>query len=142
MSQSAIFFPALVQALLSIGLLFLLGPARARSMRAAKQSVADRDVALGQNPWSDEATRIANNYKNQYEVPVLFYAIVAFAILFKQADGLMTSLAWVFALSRLVHTAIQVGPNVVMWRAAAFLVGVAALLAMWLLLGFRLWTGV
>ncbi len=142
MPQSAIFFPALVQALLSIGLLFLLGPARARSMRALKQAIGDKDVALGQNAWSEEATKIANNYKNQYEVPVLFFAVVVFAVIYRQADGLMTGLAWVFAVSRLVHAAIHVGSNVVMWRATAFLVGVATLLAMWLLLGFRLWTGV
>ncbi len=142
MSQSAIFFPVLVQALLSLLLLPVMGRARARSMREFKQNLTDKDVELGQNKWTEEASKVASNFKNQFEVPVLFFAVVAFALIYKQADGLMTGLAWVFAVSRLVHTAIHIGPNVVMWRAVAYLIGAVAVLAMWLVLGFRLWTGV
>lgn len=142
MSQSAIFFPVLVQALMSLLLLPLMGRARARSMRELKQNLTDKDVELGQNKWTEEASKVASNFRNQFEVPVLFFAVVAFALIYKQADALMTGLAWVFAVSRLLHAAIHIGPNVVMWRAVAYLVGVVAVLAMWLVLGFRIWTGV
>ena len=142
MSQSAIFFPVLVQALLTLAVLILLGPARARSMREQKQQLTDDDVRIGRNTWSEEATKVSNNFKNQFELPVLFYAIVAFALALKQADPVMTSLAWAFAVSRLVHAAIHVGPNVVMWRGVAYMIGAVALLAMWLLLGWRVWAGV
>ena len=141
MSQSAIFFPVLVQALLTLAVLILLGPARARSMREQKQQLTDDDVRIGRNTWSEEATKVSNNFKNQFELPVLFYAIVAFALALKQADPVMTSLAWAFAVSRLVHAAIHVGPNVVMWRGVAYMIGAVALLAMWLLLGWRVWSG-
>ena len=141
MSQTAIFFPALVQALLTLGVLILLGPARARSMRETNQQLTDDDLRIGRNKWSEEATKISNNFKNQFELPVLFYAIVAFAIALKQVDSTMTGLAWAFAASRLVHAAIHVGPNVVMWRGVAYIIGAVALLAMWLLLGWRVWVG-
>ncbi len=142
MSQSAIFFPTLVQALLTLAVLILLGPTRAQSMRETKQQLTDADVRIGRNQWTEQAIKVSNNFKNQFELPVLFFAIVAFAMALKQADGLMTALAWAFALSRLVHAAIHVGPNVVMWRGVAYIVGAVVLLAMWLLLGWRVWAGV
>lgn len=142
MSQSAIFFPALVQALLTLAVLILLGPTRARSMRETKQQLTDDDVRIGRNQWTEQALKVSNNFKNQFELPVLFFAIVAFAMALKQADSLMTGLAWIFAVSRVVHAVIHVGPNVVMWRGVAYILGAVVLLAMWLLLGWRVWAGV
>lgn len=139
--QSAIFFPALVQALLSLFLLPYMGTARARSMRENGQTIDDREVRLGRNPWNDDATKVANNYENQFETPVLFFAVTAFALILKQADAVMTGLAWVFALARLVHAGIHLGPNIVKWRAIAFLTAVVSLLAMWLILAWRVATG-
>ncbi|MFM9942054.1 MAG: MAPEG family protein [Hyphomicrobiaceae bacterium] len=142
MSQSSIAYPVLAQVLLTFAVLILMGPARSQSMRENRQQLTDRDVKIGQNVWSEQATKTANNYKNQFELPVLFYTACAFALLLKQADGLMVGLAWTFAFSRLAHAAIHIGPNVVIWRGAAFLFGAAVLLVMWLLLGWRLWSGI
>ncbi len=100
-------------------------------MRENGQKLSDPDVQLGRNAWSERATKLANNYKNQFELPVLFYAVAAFLLITSGVDDLMVALAWVFVLSRIAQTAIHIGPNVVIWRAAAFLVGVVALVAMW-----------
>ena len=56
---------------------------------------------------------------------MLFYAVVAFALITKGADALMIVLAWLFVLTRLVHAAIHIGPNKVRWRAPAFALGFA-----------------
>lgn len=141
MTQVAIFYPILLQVLLTLAVLVLMGPARSQSMRENRQQITDKDVAIGRIVWSEQATKVANNYKNQFELPVLFYAAAAFAVVFKQADALMVGLAWAFAISRVVHAIIHIGPNVVIWRGIAFLVGAAVLLAMWLLMAWRLWLG-
>lgn len=141
MSQSAIVLPAALQAVMSVLLLFLMGPARARSLRESKLTIEDHSVRLGINPWSDRAMQVSNNYKNQFELPVLFYAVVAFALVLKQADTIMIGLAWTFALSRLAHTAVHVSSNIVRWRAIFFVLGAIALLAMWLVLVWRIWNG-
>ena len=142
MSQSAIVLPAIVQALLAIVVLVLLGPARARSMRDGNQSLDDADVRVGRNTWSEQALKVSNSYKNQFELPVLFFAVVAFASILKQADAWMIGLAWGFVVSRVAHAAIHIGPNVVKWRGAAFLIGASLLSIMWLTLGWRVLTGV
>ena len=136
----AILYPVFLQVFLTFAILIAMGPARSQSLRASRTPMSDRDLALGQNTWSDAATKRANCFKNQFELPVLFYAAVAFALLLKQADALMLALAWAFALSRVVHAAIHVGINNVTWRAIAYLVGAAALLTMWIVLAIRVTT--
>lgn len=137
MSQSAIVLPAAVQALLSILLLFLLAPARARSLRKQGLTVDDRSVRLGLNDWSDEALQIAACYKNQFEAPVLFFAAVAIALALRQVDTVMVALAWAFAVARMVQIGVHITSNEVRLRATAFVAGIAALLAMWVRLAWH-----
>jgi hypothetical protein len=49
----------------------------------------------------------------------------------------MVVLAWLFVLSRLVHAAIHIGPNIVKWRGLVFILGAIVLLAMWLRLALH-----
>jgi hypothetical protein len=71
---------------------------------------------------------------------VLFYAVVAFALITKGADTLMIVLAWLFVLTRLLHTGIHVGPNKVRWRTPAFALGFLIVLLMWIKLFFHVAT--
>jgi hypothetical protein len=132
MKPTAILFPVIAQVVLTLGVLVAMGPARAQSMHENGQKLTDDDVRIGQNSWSKQAVKVSKNYANQFELPVLFYAVVAFALITSAVDLLMVGLAWIFVLSRVAHTAIHIGPNVVMWRGTAFLVGFVALVLMWL----------
>ncbi len=132
MKPTAILFPVIAQVVLTLAVLIAMGPARAQSMRENGQKLTDDDVRVGQNTWSTQAVKVSKNYANQFELPVLFYAVVAFALITSAVDLLMVGLAWIFVLSRVAHTAIHIGPNVVMWRGTAFLVGFVALVLMWL----------
>jgi hypothetical protein len=90
------------------------------------------DLAMGRAVWPDDATKRAANFRNQFELPVLFYAVVAFALLTKGADFPMLVLAWSFVLTRVVHAAIHVGPNKVRWRTPAYALGFLILVIMWI----------
>ena len=63
---------------------------------------------------------------------MLFYAVVAFALIAKGADFFMIVLAWLFVLTRLVHAAIHIGPNKVRWRSPAFALGFLIVSIMWI----------
>ncbi len=128
----------MLQVALTVAVLVSMGPARSQSMREHGQNLDDNDVRLGRNVWSDAATKRAKNYANQFELPVLFYAVVAFALQTGTVNTLTLGLAWVFALSRVVHAVIHIGPNVVMWRGLAFLVGLVALMALWIALAIHI----
>ena len=130
MNQIVILYPVFVQALLTFIVYGLLAVARARAIRAMGHQRSPGDLALGRVTWPEDAEKRAANQRNQFELPVLFYAVVAFALL-----------AWLFVLTRLVHAAIHVGPNKVRWRSPAFALGLLILALMWLKLFLHVLTG-
>jgi hypothetical protein len=95
------------------------------------------DLAMGRVEWPDDAAKRAANYRNQFEAPMLFYAVVAFALITRGADTLMIVLAWLFVLTRIVHAAIHIGPNKVRWRSPAFALGFAIVVVMWIKLALH-----
>ena len=139
MNQSLILLPVYGQVLITFAVLFIMGGRR----RSALVSKATRlkDIALGQDAWPADATKAANNFSNQFEVPVLFYAVSAFALLTRSVDAWMLGFATLFVAARAVHAFIHLGGNMVMNRAYAYFVSVAAVLAMWVLLMGRTFAG-
>jgi hypothetical protein len=136
MSQTALFWPAFVQVLLTVFVMMMMGRARSASMKGRKQSLDD--VALNRpTDWDDASTKASNNFKNQFELPVLFFAGIGIALALKLVDPVLVALAWVFVLARVLQTAIHLGPNKVGPRGLAYLVGAVALLALWVLLALR-----
>jgi hypothetical protein len=130
-NQVAILYPVFVQALLTFCVYGLLLAARARAVKASGRTRGSSDLAMGRFAWPEDAEKRAANQRNQFELPVLFYAVAGFALITGAADALMVTLAWAFVLTRLVHAAIHLGPNKVRWRTPAFGLGVLILLVMW-----------
>jgi hypothetical protein len=141
MQQVDILYPVFVQALLTFVVYGLLAVARARATGRLDHARGNPDLALGRVAWPEDAEKRAANQRNQFELPVLFYAVVAFALITKGVDILMLVLAWLFVLTRIVHAAIHVGPNKVRWRTPAFTLGFLVLVGMWLKLFLHVLTG-
>ena len=131
-NQVAILYPVFVQVLVVMVVGGMMATARVRAVRTMDRQRGNPDLAMGRVVWPDEATKRANNYRNQFELPVLFYAVVAFALITKGADTLMIVLAWLFVLTRVAHAAIHVGPNKVRWRSPAFAAGFVIVALMWI----------
>ena len=129
-NQVAILYPVFVQVLLVFVVMGLMSQARRRAVTTPDRETM-KSVALGDFAWPDDAKKRAANYVNQFEMPVLFYAVVAFALIVKGADFLMIALAWVFVLSRLLHAYVHIGSNRVKIRMPAFALGAFVVLAMW-----------
>jgi hypothetical protein len=140
MSQVAILYPVFVQVFLTLAVLASLAVARVRAVRTMDRQRGNPDLALGRAVWPDDATKRADNFRNQFELPVLFYAVVAFALIIHGADLLMVVLAWLFVLSRVIHAAIHIGPNKVRWRTPAYSLGVLVLAIMWIKLALQVAT--
>jgi hypothetical protein len=110
--------------------------ARARSQKERGQNL--QDLALASNSdWNEAALKAANNYKNLFEIPVLFFAAAAFALITRTVDGWMIGLAWLFVASRVLHTIVHVTSNTVMLRGPVFMIGFVAVMAMWMLIVWR-----
>jgi hypothetical protein len=133
-NQVAILYPVFVQVLLTVVVYCLLLAARARAVGAAGRKRGSGDIAMGRYPWPDSAEKLAHNQRNQFELPVLFYAATAFALILGAANLTMVALAWAFVATRVVHAAIHIGPNKVRWRWPAFSLGFLIVTAMWAML--------
>ena len=131
MNQIAILYPVFVQVLLVLVVACLMAVARARAIKSMDRQRSNPDLARGKTVWPEDAAKRAANYSNQFELPVLFYAVVAFALIANGADFLMVVLAWLFVLTRIVHAAIHIGPNKVRWRSPVFALGFLIVVIMW-----------
>ena len=123
-----------------IGLTFalLLGMAGARRGALVGGQTKIRDIALGQQNWPTRATQIGNCFKNQFELPVLFYILIAIALPLRHADLIIVLLSWVFVVTRFIHAGIFVTHNDLNQRSLAWFSGVLVLLAMWLYFALRI----
>jgi len=78
----------------------------------------------------EEVNRPANNLKNLFELPVVFYALCVYLFVSGNVDSIYVIAAWAFFALRLVHSAIHCTRNVVMSRFAAYMAGAVVLWAM------------
>jgi hypothetical protein len=62
----------------------------------------------------------SDNFKNLFEVPVLFYALVGVSLALSQTPRWLVAGAWLFVVLRIVHSFIHCTYNRVMHRFAAF----------------------
>jgi hypothetical protein len=139
MTVPMILLPVFVLVLLTLMLALWMGYERNRVVYT--KEVRIKDIALTKEGWPDRAKQISNAYHNQYELPVLFYILVAFALLTKKADLIFVVLSWVFVVSRLLHAYIHTTTNRVPRRFFAYLVGLVTLTILWVYFAFQILTG-
>lgn len=73
----------------------------------------------------------ANNLRNLFEMPVLYFALVPLLLVTHRADHLQVILAWAFVVLRALHSVIHIGPKRVPARFLAYLASCLVLAAMW-----------
>lgn len=128
MNNTQILWPVLIQITLTIMVFLLLA---VRKARAIKDGGVDRKkTALHNDAWPDEVLKVSNNLQNQFQTPVLFYAL-CFALIHAGAVSISSLLlAWGYVLSRIIHAYIHTGSNYVPMRFRMFLLGFVMLLVM------------
>ena len=136
MSVPMVLLPVFVLIGLTFALLLWMAFARRGALVGGQTKI--RDIVLGQPNWPVRATQIGNCFKNQFELPVLFYILIAIALPLRHADFIIVVLPWVFVIARLVHAGIFVTSNDLNRRSLAWFAGVLVLLAMWLYFALRI----
>jgi hypothetical protein len=131
-----VLLPVFVQVGLTFALLLWMAGARGGALKRGQTK--KRDIALGQSNWPERATQIGNCYRNQFELPVLFYALIALALPIRHADLVIVMLSWVFVVTRFVHAGIFVSSNELGQRSSAWFAGALVLLAMWVYFALKI----
>lgn len=112
--------------------IFVVGVIMFWRRKAAFQSKAVRfsDVAISNERYPEDARRAAANFSNQFETPVIFFALIMLALEVGATSYIMAILAWAYVATRIAHTLVHVGSNDLRVRAPVFAVGVLILFLM------------
>lgn len=125
MENFQIFWPMLVQVTMSIGILFWL--AWSRVSRISKLGLAE----IRKTGFPAHVNNASDNFKNQFEVPVVFYALCLFFAITNGVSQIVVVTAWVFVAARVIHAFIQLTKNVIFpYRFIAFLISALAVVFM------------
>jgi hypothetical protein len=119
MSVQMVLLPVFVQVGLTFAL--LLGMVFGRRQARVSGETKIPDIALG-----------------EFELPVLFYALIALALPLRHADLLIVLMSWVFVVTRFAHAGVFVTSNDLGRRSSVWLAGVLVLLAMWIYFALKI----
>jgi hypothetical protein len=136
MSVQMVLLPVFVLVGLTFALLLWMAGARRQALVGGQTKI--RDIALRQPNWPERATQIGNCFSNQFEIPVLFYVLIAIALPLRHADLVIVLLSWVFVVTRFAHAGIFVSSNDLGQRSMAWFAGVLVLFAMWLYFALKI----
>ena len=131
MNESTIFLPcaALVALTAAVGIrLFVERIGDMKRNRIHPQTIAISRQAVERL----RSVQAADNYRNLFEVPVLFYALSAALTASHLVSLGFVAAAWVFVGLRVAHSYIHCTYNKVVHRFAVFAVSSTLLVAMWL----------
>jgi hypothetical protein len=140
MPVQLIFWPGLALVALTFAVMIAMYHRRIAQMK--RERIHPQAVATA----TQAATRLtdsaaADNFRNLFELPVLFYFALATAALTNQVTVVTLALAWAFVALRVAHSVIHCTYNKVMHRFQVYLLGAAVLLLLWLRLGYGLLAG-
>ena len=131
MSIQAVLLPVFVLVGLTFGLLLWMADAQQRCRRQTSRT------SPGQPNWPARHPD-RQLLSDQFEMPLLFYILIALALPLRHADLVIVMLSWVFVVTRFAHAGIFVTSNDLQQRSMAWFAGVLVLFAMWLYFALKI----
>lgn len=126
-----IVFPTIAMALLIFVVTIVLAIVRARHMKANPPKPEDFADGASALRYFAPVEMAANNHRNLFEMPVLFFALVPLLMMTGFDSVTQTVLAWVFVVLRAAHSYVHIGPKIVQRRALLFMLSSIVLMVMW-----------
>lgn len=136
-ASHAILWPVCALALLTAIVAGRMYADRIGEMRA-KRLAPDRLRRARDTATLLENTAAADNFRNLFELPVLFYVLCMALAVTGLATAAQLALAWLYVALRVAHSAIHVTYNRVMHRFIAYMASTVCLFAMWILFAIDL----
>ena len=137
MNRALIFWPVLAQVLLTAIVWIRMYVVRLGEMRARRispQSIATSRAAAS----ALENVVAADNFRNLFEVPVLFFAVCAALASLDLVIPAQLALGWAFVGLRYLHSFIHLTSNRVVYRFTAYVLSTLSVFGMWMLFAFQL----
>ncbi len=133
MDPTAIVYPGIAMFSLSLAVLFHLGVSRFAAIRRRDVSVKYyRLYNEGEQP--ERLQLLSRHVQNHFEVPPLFYIVLLFLLVTGSVNPVAVTLAWLFFLSRCLHSYIHLGSNDVRRRFLTYGASGLILAGLWICL--------
>ena len=108
--------------------LFVTRVRELRRKRIHPQRAAANSLAMASH---FEDVQVADNFRNLFEVPVLFYALAAIALGIGHVPEWLVVCAWIYVALRVLHSFVHCTYNKVYHRLAVFAASFVLLVGMW-----------
>ena len=139
MNPAWIFWPVIVQALVTLWMYVPMSRARVAAVKAGAARASDfRLPNVDEKP---ETRQLANAVGNQFELPVLFFALCLSVHAAGRVDAVMLAGAWLFVVLKTVHSYVHATSNRLRHRRPVFMAAWLTCIALWLWFAVRLAIG-
>jgi hypothetical protein len=137
MTRQLIAWPMLAQVLLTAVVWVRMYIVRVAEMR--RRGIRPQSIATSRAITSTlEDTAPADNFRNLFEVPVLFFAVCLALLGLDLVIPAQLALAWAYVALRYLHSFIQLTSNRVIHRFRVYVLSTLCVFAMWVVLAFQL----
>lgn len=136
MNQNLIFWPMILQALVSLWLYIPMSRARFGSVKSGAASAYDFKLPKQNEPGS--IAHLGNAVSNQFELPVLFFAVCLAAHSAQLVDLPLLIAAWAFVTIKTAHSLVHATINKLRHRFRLFAAAFLVMLFMWIWFAIRL----
>jgi hypothetical protein len=120
--QEAIFGPFFATVLLTFAVWVYMYVRRIRFITSLR--ISPKDLAIPGKLAQISPPEVSNpsdNFKNLFEIPVIFYVLVLYLYATKQVDFLYVNAAWIFVTFRFLHSIVHCTFNLIMLRFYLYL---------------------
>ena len=135
MNPELILWPIVIMALVTLFVYIPMSRSRVAAVKSGKAKA--RDFKLIQNE-PEESLQFSNVLRNQYETPILFYAVCLAAYVSENTGSFLIVLAWVYAISKTIHVYVHATSNNLRIRRPMFMVAYGVLIVMWVVFALSL----
>ena len=137
MSQTAIFWPVLIQLLIPFWVLILNGRRKARDRRSGSHDPSMS--AVDNKAWTTPVVLTSNNLANQFQLPIVFYVLCGMVYALNAVSALTLTLAWVYVVLRWFHAYVHVTSNHIPSRFGSFVLSTLVLLILLFVTARAVW---
>lgn len=111
---------------------FYMYVTRISFIRAHPPQPGDFSTSLGFMRYTEPVEMPANNLRNLFEMPVLYFALIPLLLIAGAVTGAQIALAWGYLALRAVHSVIHIARGPIMARFGVYVASCVVLLMMWI----------
>lgn len=137
MSQTSIFFPLCAMIALTFLVWIRLYADRISELR--NQGISVQEISTSRQMAERlKNTNAADNFKNLFEMPVLFYVFCLTIFVTQAVTSVFVGCAWLYVLLRIAHSVIHCTYNNVLHRFSVYATSSLLLFGLWFMFGLQI----